>query len=144
MNFSKLPLRLTVGLALAIALDTAVQIFWKTAVDAVPVADSAGTTAWALLQHPLIIAVIVLKIGQLFNWLMVLAHADLSYAQPITSLSYVSVCILSVVYLHERVDSLEVAGVSLMLAGVWFVCSTDHVSQPAMEARAEPVGNEAQ
>lgn len=144
MNFSKLPLRLTGGLALAIALDTAVQILWKTAVDAVPVSDFAAATASALLQHPLIIAVIVLRIGQLFNWLMVLAHADLSYAQPITSLSYVSVCVLSVVYLHERVDSLEIAGISLMLAGVWFVSSTDHLTQPDIEPIAEPVGNEAQ
>jgi drug/metabolite transporter (DMT)-like permease len=144
MNFSKLPLRLTVGLALAIALDTAVQISLKTAVVNVPIADSAGTTALALLQHPLVLAVIILKIGQLINWLTVLAHADLSYAQPITSLSSVSVCILSVVYLQERVDSFEVLGVSLMLAGVWFVCSTDHVSQPVMEPMADSVGSEAQ
>jgi drug/metabolite transporter (DMT)-like permease len=138
---NKLPLRLTVGLALAIALDTVVQIFWKTGVDAVPVTDSAAATAMSLLQHPLIIAVIVLRICQLVNWLMVLAHADLSYAQPITSLSYVTVCILSVVYLNEKVDSLEVAGISCMLAGVWFVCSTEYCST---EYVSEPVESEAQ
>lgn len=138
MNIStKLPLKLTLGLALAIALDTVVQVFWKSGSDAIPVTNSAS--ALALVQHPLILAVIVLRVCQLVNWLMVLAHADLSYAQPITSLSYVSVCILSVVYLNEKVDSLEVMGISFMLAGVWFVCSTDHVSQP----EAEPVGNKA-
>lgn len=135
---SKLPLRLTLGLALAVALDTIVQIFWKSGADAIPVNTTAD--ALALVQHPLILAVIVLKVCQLINWLMVLAHADLSYAQPITSLSYVSVCILSVVYLNEKVDSLELMGISFMLAGVWFVCSTDHVSQTETEA----VGNEAQ
>lgn len=135
---SKLPLRLTLGLALAVALDTVVQIFWKSGADAIPVNNTAD--ALALVQHPLILAVIVLRVCQLVNWLMVLAHADLSYAQPITSLSYVTVCILSVVYLNEKVDSLELMGISLMLAGVWFVCSTDYASQPAVET----VGNEAQ
>lgn len=135
---SKLPLRLTLGLALAVALDTVVQIFWKSGADAIPVNTAAD--ALTLAQHPLILAVIVLRVCQLVNWLMVLAHADLSYAQPITSLSYVSVCILSVVYLNEKVDSLELMGITFMLAGVWFVCSTDHVSQ----TEVEPVGNEAQ
>jgi drug/metabolite transporter (DMT)-like permease len=92
--------------------------------------------ATALLWNPLMLAVIVLRICQLVNWLMVLAHADLSYAQPITSLSYVSVCILSIVYLNERVDSLEISGICCMLAGVWLICSTDSVSQPiGSEAR---------
>jgi drug/metabolite transporter (DMT)-like permease len=130
MNISsKMPLKLTIGLALAIILDTTVQIFWKTAADAAPVGDTIAVTAATILQNPLMIAVIILRLCQLVNWLMVLAHADLSYAQPITSLSYVSVCIFSAVYLNEKVDSLEIAGIGCMLAGVWLICSTECVTQ---------------
>jgi hypothetical protein len=45
---------------------------------------------------------------------MVLSKADLSYAQPITSLSYVSVFFLSVFYLKEAAE-----GVLLLPNGGW-------------------------
>jgi drug/metabolite transporter (DMT)-like permease len=55
----------------------------------------------------------------------------LSYAQPITSLSYVTVFFLSVHYLNESTDALQIAGILLVLAGVWFISQTDHVTQIA-------------
>jgi drug/metabolite transporter (DMT)-like permease len=61
--------------------------------------------------------------------LMVLSKADLSYAQPLTSLSYVSVYCLSVIYLKEATDLIQIAGIIFVLAGVWFISQTDHVTQ---------------
>ena len=66
---------------------------------------------------------------QFFNWLMVLSNADLSYAQPVTSLSYVTVFCLSVLYLREGTDLIQITGILLVLAGVWFISQTDHVTQ---------------
>jgi uncharacterized membrane protein len=60
---------------------------------------------------------------------MVLRDADLSYAQPITSLSYVSVFFLSVLYLKEAADLIQMTGIIFVLAGVWFISQTDHVTQ---------------
>lgn len=120
------PLRLAVGLALAIVLDTAVQISWKTAASAIPAATSFADSVAEGLRHPIFFVVGLLLTLQLVNWLKVLDHADLSYAQPITSLSYVSVCIFSAVYLHESIDLLQVIGISFVLAGVWFISRTDH------------------
>ena len=61
---------------------------------------------------------------QLVNWLRVLDHADLSYAKPFTSLSYVTVSILSVVLLEERIAPLQLVGIGVIVAGVWCVAST--------------------
>jgi drug/metabolite transporter (DMT)-like permease len=60
---------------------------------------------------------------------MVLSKADLSYAQPITSLSYVSVFFLSVFYLKEAADLFRITGIILVLLGVWFISQTEHVTQ---------------
>ena len=60
---------------------------------------------------------------------MVLGNADLSYAQPVTSLSYVTVFCLSVLYLKEAPDLIQIAGILFVLAGVWFISQTDHVTQ---------------
>ncbi len=70
----------------------------------------------------------VLFAGQLWNWLDVLERADLSYAQPITSLSLITVLAFSVAFLGERLDLLKVTGIALILAGVWFISRGPHDS----------------
>jgi drug/metabolite transporter (DMT)-like permease len=72
--------------------------------------------------------VIFLMACQFFNWLMVLGNADLSFAQPVTSLSYASVFCLSVLYLKEPTDLIQIAGIIFVLAGVWFISQTDRVT----------------
>ena len=88
-----LPRSVVFGLALAIALDTAVQICWKFA--AVGINDTQGFVAAVIsaATMPLVWLTIVLFVLQFINWMKVLAKADLSYAQPITALSYVSVAL---------------------------------------------------
>ncbi len=113
--------RLFLGLALAIALDTAVQLAWKSGVSAVPEAATPWLTAQAMLHQPVFLAVAALMACQYFNWMNVLHHADLSYAHAITSLSYISVSVLSVLYLGETLDPLQILGIMLILVGVWFV-----------------------
>ena len=72
--------------------------------------------------------VAILFACQLWNWLLVLELSDLSYSQPITSLSLITVLLFSVGYLGERLDLLKVAGIALILAGVWFISRGPHVS----------------
>ena len=82
--------------------------------------------------EPLIVAlVVVLFVVQLFNWLRVLQMSDLSYSQPITSLSYITVLGFSVLWLGEQLDALKVAGIVLILAGVWFISRGPHHSNAA-------------
>jgi drug/metabolite transporter (DMT)-like permease len=122
------PAKLAIGLILAIALDTAVQLLWKTAVLIMPEYDLTLLSFVAILGDPLFIIVIGLMSIQFLNWLLLLAHTDLSYAQPVTSLSYVTVCILSVVLLNEKIDLLQCGGIGLVVAGVWFISQTGHTT----------------
>jgi drug/metabolite transporter (DMT)-like permease len=126
----KFPIRLAAGLLVAIMIDTVLQLFWKSAVLSLPSDGSPWLNVQAILRSPLFIFVILLMAWQFFNWLMVLGNADLSFAQPVTSLSYVSVFCLSVFYLKEAADLIQIAGIIFVLAGVWFISQTDHVTQP--------------
>jgi drug/metabolite transporter (DMT)-like permease len=122
----KVPLGVCIGLAFAIILDTAVQLCWKVAVSRVPDTDGVLEMVASLVRQPLFWGVIVMFLTQLANWIKVLGRADLSYAQPITSLSYISVCILSAFFLHEVVSWQQYAGIILILAGVWFISRGEH------------------
>lgn len=131
--FKRVPLHICIGLSIAIILDTGVQIFWKMAVKATENApmltSSEHSQLWSLIatfENPLFWLVVTLFLLQLANWLKVLEHADLSYSQPITSLSYISVGILSAALLHEQITLLQVVGISFVLVGVWFISKTDH------------------
>ena len=131
-----IPLRLVFGLALAIILDTFVQLTWKVAVSTLPSLTSLWDFLGAILHRPIFLLVAALQVGQLFNWLKVLDHADLSYAQPITSLSYVSVCLCSALFLNESIDGLQTLGIGLILAGVWFISRTGHATPSEAERKA--------
>ena len=129
----KFPARLAVGLLIAILIDTALQLVWKSAVLTLPHDGSPWLDVQAILQNPRFVFVIFLMGCQFFNWLMILGDADLSYAQPITSLSYVSVFFLSVLYLKEAADVFQIAGIMLVLVGVRFISQTEHLT-PAQES----------
>jgi drug/metabolite transporter (DMT)-like permease len=122
----RVPIGIWLGLAAAILLDTGVQICWKTAVLDIPTSAPWYETILFALQTPLIYLVIAMFFAQLLNWMRVLSKADLSFAQPITSLSYLSVSALSVFFLHEIVSPGRLFGMALILGGVFFVSRTKH------------------
>jgi drug/metabolite transporter (DMT)-like permease len=124
MAGARVPLRLVIGLAVAIALDTGLQLVWKTGIAALPDTASVWETLLAVALNPIFALVALFMGAQLVNWLKVLDHADLSYAKPFTSLSYVTVSILSVLLLGERIAALQVVGVVIVVAGVWCVSQT--------------------
>jgi drug/metabolite transporter (DMT)-like permease len=126
----KFPIRLAVGLLLAILIDTAVQLAWKSAILTLPDHGSPWVDVRALLHTPLAICVVLLMAFQFINWLTVLSNADLSYAQPVTSLSYVSVFCLSVLYFKQATDLVQIVGIVLVLTGVCFISQTDHLTLP--------------
>ena len=116
---------LAIGLALAVLLDTAGQLLWKVSIASLPTNGGPWSTFTAVLHQPLFIVLAAIFFCQLFNWLRVLERADLSYAQPITSLSYVTVCVLSAVLLGEHVGIAKVAGVLCVLGGVALVSQSN-------------------
>ena len=125
---ARVPVRLVIGLAVAIALDTALQLVWKTGIADIPDAASAWEALVAVARNPIFILVVAFMAAQLVNWLKVLDHADLSYAKPFTSLSYITVCILSVVVLGERIAPMQIVGIVIVVAGVWCVSQTQRTT----------------
>ncbi len=54
-------------------------------------------------------------------WLYVLSRVKLSYAYPFISLSYVIVAVLGFLILDERISSAAVAGIILVVVGVYLI-----------------------
>jgi drug/metabolite transporter (DMT)-like permease len=110
-----------VGLVVAIALDTAGQLLWKLAATRLPASLSPAVLLAAVVHDPLPLLVVGVFLVQLVNWLLVLERADLSYAQPITALSYVSVGLLSAAWFGESLDTAKLIAIGLILVGVILV-----------------------
>lgn len=131
---TRIPVMLALGLAIAIALDTSVQLILKITASHIPATSSQWETLKATLSQPLLFVVALLMVLQLFNWLQVLKRADLSFAQPITSLSYVSVYTLSGLYLDEKIDALQIIGIAIILLGVWCISRTGSIQSGTVAA----------
>ena len=134
---NRVSVRLMVGLAIAILLDTVQQLVWKEGMGGIPDDASLSETIAAALHAPLLGLVAILMLARLINWLKVLELADLSFAQPITSLSYVTVTLASVIYLKETLTLIQIAGIVVVLAGVWCISQTErdsHASEHPSQA----------
>ena len=125
-NKRKIILDVWIRIGLTIALDTAIQLSWKSAVANVPSSASALDTIMLMLQQPLCYVTIIFVLLQFMNWMALLSRADLSYVQPLTALSLVSVTGFSYLLLHEHISLQRIAGMLLILAGVWFISMTKH------------------
>lgn len=121
--------KLLLGLLAAVAFDTMLQLTWKTTVLDTPADSPPLATLAFVFANPLFIGVITLMTLQFFNWLVVLAQADLSYAKPVSAFSYASVPAVSFLVLGEAVDLVEIIGLVLVIAGVWFISQTKPVTQ---------------
>lgn len=124
----RLKWKLAAGLAAAVLFDTLLQISWKSAVLGGTV-DASPAAILSIFDNPAFAGIIAIMALQFFNWLMVLREADLSYAKPVASLSYASVPAVSALMLNEAVDSVQIAGVACVVAGVWFISQSKPLTQ---------------
>ncbi len=131
----KIPGAVVGGLIAAIVLDTVIQIAWKRAMVGLPAEASFAAIVGGAGRSPFFYAAMAAFAAQFVNWLRVLKHADLSFAQPFTALSYVSVLAISGRALHEDISAMKIAGVVLIFVGVLFISrtpfrTTDGARQP--------------
>jgi multidrug transporter EmrE-like cation transporter len=54
----------------------------------------------------------------MLSWILALTKADLSYAYPFTSLSFVLILAASAFFFHEPVTPAKIAGMVLIVAGI--------------------------
>lgn len=75
----------------------------------------------ALALEPLIWLALLFLVLAFLTWLAIIARVDLSKAHPATSFSYVTVGIASAVFLHESINAMKLAGILLIVVGVFLV-----------------------
>jgi drug/metabolite transporter (DMT)-like permease len=128
----RVPPAVILGLVAAIVLDTAVQMLWKHIVLAIPASDGLAQTLLAAAGQPTAWILLALFLAQFFCWMIVLAKADLSFVQPITSLSFVTVAVCAVFFFpgREHLGPMRAVGIVLILLGVRFISQTDHRTAP--------------
>lgn len=134
---TKLPGAVIVGLVLAVVLDTFVQITWKMSVADLPANAPFAAVVAGAMATPLFYLAMLAFGAQLFNWMRVLARADLSFAQPFTALSYILVLAISGHSLHEHISATRIAGVVLILGGVFLISRTPYLTAPTSGASGE-------
>ena len=124
MSTRRLTSKLSIGLFAAVAIDTLLQLAWKTTVLETAADASPLATLGSVFANPAFFGVLFLMAIQFVNWLIVLSQADLSYVKPISSLSYATVPIFSALALGEAVDGLEIMGLACVVAGIWLISQT--------------------
>lgn len=112
---------LWLGLAGTVVADSFGQVFWKRLATALPDSDDPLLLLGAAARHSATWWMAALLLCQLLLWLAVLRRSELSFAQPLTSLSYVGVGLLSWLWLGEVLQPRNVLSVGLILAGVMLV-----------------------
>ncbi|PWB79945.1 MAG: hypothetical protein C3F08_05500 [Candidatus Methylomirabilota bacterium] len=128
----KVPPGVWLGLAFAVCIDTAVQLVWSKTVTDVQ-GGATLSTLQGMLAHPLLFLMLAMYAMQFVNWMIVLSKTDLSFAQPITAGSYILTAAGSIYFLADRVTWLRMAGIALILVGVWLISGTrHHTGAPSM------------
>ncbi len=120
----KIPGAVIAGLVLAVVLDTGTHIAWKLAVARIPPEASFVAITRGACASPFFWGAMIAYVGLFYNWMRVLEHADLSFAQPITALGYVAVLAISGHLLHENISAMKITGVALIFVGVYFISRT--------------------
>ncbi|MFZ0034451.1 MAG: EamA family transporter [Sedimentisphaerales bacterium] len=123
---TKVPRAVWLSLIITIATETAIQIVWKSAVLCVPQSAGFLETVRTIVCRPMFYLLLSLFVVQFIYWILLLAKADLSYVQPITALSLITVAACSVVFFGENVNLIRIAGIVMILIGVWLISKTDH------------------
>jgi len=74
--------------------------------------------AWKALKHPMIWLGVVAGISNFLVWVLALNYLDLSFAYPLTAVSYVLTIVAGRVFFHEHIDDKKFWGMVLILFGV--------------------------
>jgi drug/metabolite transporter (DMT)-like permease len=89
-----------------------------------------------LLFNPLFQLTVILWLVQFFNWLLVLAQSDLSFAQPMSGISYITVACSAACLFGEHISPQRGAGIALIVIGAWLMGgTTPHTRGQVSEAR---------
>ena len=111
-------LRLIAFWGVFIALDTATQIAFKSASQAVEGMSFGLGFLEVALSTPALWVTILCYIATFAIWMAVLMRMDLNRAFPLTALSYVTVPVLAHAMFGEQLPAPRIAGIAVIITGV--------------------------
>lgn len=116
----------SVGMVLAsVAFGAVGQLTLKAAMNSLGQLQLSVETLLRMATSPLLlIGIAIFGISTLL-WLLALTKADLSFAYPFLSLTYIAVLIGGALLFHEQVTVVRVLGFAVIVTGVWMVARSE-------------------
>jgi drug/metabolite transporter (DMT)-like permease len=121
---------MTTALFIAISICAGVsgQLVLKRGMTQIGAQSVSASTLFDLLSRialsPWIILGMGIYVAGTFFWLMVLSRVELSFAYPMTSMSYILIVLSSWYLLGESISPLRIAGVITIIAGVSLIAQS--------------------
>lgn len=112
-------------LLLSVAFGAVGQLTLKAGMNSVGKSQLSVDTLIRMATNPLLlVGVGIFGISTLL-WLFALSKADLSFAYPFLSLTYLAVLVGGALLFHEEVTLPRVIGFLVIIAGVWIVARSE-------------------
>jgi drug/metabolite transporter (DMT)-like permease len=135
MKPGHLTLKIIALLVMNDLLDSVAQVFMKTgllktgihSIDLTTIAEFTVRSA----ASPYLWAGLAIYVISFFLWIVVLSRIELSIALPVSSVCYLLTPLFAVVFLHEQVSPVRWLGISLIIAGIYFVSESKRKSMEA-------------
>jgi multidrug transporter EmrE-like cation transporter len=80
--------------------------------------SGGGTILLRIATSPWVIGGLVIYGTGVIFWLLALSHLELSYVYPFASLSYIGIIIGSYFIFKERLNTMRLIGIAIIIAGV--------------------------
>lgn len=131
-----LQMNVLILILVAVALEVAGQSLYKAGLNQVPATASGLWTLaglmgffWNTITRWRVLLGLVVYILEVLVWWVVLSKADVSYAFPLTSMSYVLLLVVAHFTLHEHIPPVRWLGAGAIMGGVYLITrSLPHTS----------------
>lgn len=126
--FGENPLTTVMFISISICAGVLGQLVLKRGMTALGAQSLNGTNivdvALRMLLSPWVLGGLAIYVAGTFFWLMVLSRVDLSFAYPMTSLSYLLIVLSSWYFLGESISPLRIVGVVTIIVGVSLIAQS--------------------
>ena len=85
-------------------------------------------------SSPLVLAGVALYALNFFLWIVILTRIDLSLAVPLGSTTYALIPLASVIFLHEKISALGIAGILCVIIGILILSKSESSAQKRISA----------
>ena len=109
----------------SVAFGAVGQLILKAGMNSLGKLQLSADTLLRMATSPLVLVGIAIFCLSTLLWLFALAKADLSFAYPFLSLTYLAVLIGGALLFHEEVTLPRVLGFIVIITGVWIVARSE-------------------